>query len=124
MHPQDPKGLTTTLFYQALSCPKDQRAGFLSDACAGNEQLFRKVKELLDAYTGLQSLPRLPADSGFSPVDLEPESFIALLERYEDIEIIGRGGMGLVFRARDREIDKVVALKVLLPSLAKNEPPV
>jgi eukaryotic-like serine/threonine-protein kinase len=33
--------------------------------------------------------------------------------RYEMIEPIGRGGMGTVYRARDRELDRIVAIKVL-----------
>src|SRR5450432_2416737 len=121
MNPQDLTRLTTTLFDQALNRPKDQQASFLPDACKGNEQLIRKVKELLDAHAKIQSLPQLPADGGSSPFDLKPESFIALKEHYGDIELIGRGGMGLVFRARHPVRHTDIALKVLLPALAGNE---
>jgi tetratricopeptide (TPR) repeat protein/predicted Ser/Thr protein kinase len=38
--------------------------------------------------------------------------------RYEIIQSLGKGGMGAVYLARDREVDRAVALKVIRPELA------
>jgi serine/threonine-protein kinase len=41
--------------------------------------------------------------------------------RYELLGMVGGGAMGTVYRARDRELDELVALKVLRPELARAE---
>ena len=41
-----------------------------------------------------------------------------LAGRYDLIELLGTGGMGEVYRARDRELDELVALKVIRADLA------
>src|SRR5689334_6627225 len=44
-----------------------------------------------------------------------------IADRYELIEVLGRGGMGAVFRARDHKLDEVVALKILRPDIMTRE---
>ncbi len=46
-------------------------------------------------------------------LELAPGALVA--GRYEIMEELGRGGMGQVFRVRDRDLDEVVALKTLKP---------
>jgi WD40 repeat protein len=47
----------------------------------------------------------------------QPEH-LGRLGHYEVLAIVGRGGMGIVFKARDETLDRIVAIKVMAPQLA------
>ncbi len=55
------------------------------------------------AAPGTQSLPRGTLPKGF-----------VLSNRYTVLDVLGRGGMGQVYKAHDRELDDVVAIKTVL----------
>lgn len=61
---------------------------------------------------------------GFAPDDvqaIELQVGQLLANRYEIQALLGQGGMGAVYQARDRNTERAIALKLLLPSLLKNE---
>src|SRR5499427_5608706 len=118
------------VFLAALeqATPAD-RAAYLDTACAGDSDLRRRVEAMLCAHDKPDPLLDRPAGEHLATEDadcldfLEPSTkpgSLGRLGHYEVLEVAGRGGMGIVLRAFDEKLHRVVAIKVLAPALAGN----
>src|SRR5262245_46175597 len=130
------------IFLAALEQPtQGAREAYLDTACIGDAALRDQVAGLLRSHEAAGSFlnaplfevsrtvapegttRRLPL-SGQDEISLDflappaAENTLGRIGHYDVTEAIGRGGMGVVLKARDTKLSRVVAIKVMAPELA------
>jgi eukaryotic-like serine/threonine-protein kinase len=125
------------VFSEIQSLPSEQRDGFLDRACGDDQELRNEVERLLASYDENDSFLENSAVAEVADIFFEKEisekesaeseeipCFQAghlLKQRYEIIRQLGKGGMGEVYLAYDRKLNRDVSLKVLHSEVASNK---
>jgi serine/threonine protein kinase/tetratricopeptide (TPR) repeat protein len=112
------------LFHSATERAPEERAEFLEQACRGDESLCREVRSLLTSHERTENFIELPA------FEVAPELLASekagvlvgeLIGHYRIESLIGIGGMGEVYLARDEQLGRKAALKLLPERLTADE---
>ena len=129
--PQSLDRRAVELLDQALDLPSECVSDFLSQHCGDDDLLRQKIESLMAAMGNTNELlPNLPIDTPtVQPSDqldtndasvsdsASNENRLSvgqeLLNRYQIVSVLGSGGMGEVYRARDLRLDRDVAIKLV-----------
>lgn len=112
------------IFDDALRQKPEERARFVGEACGGDSILSQEIESLLSSLGDATSFMESPAIIQVADViDAETKGLETgkCFGHYEIIDQIGAGGMGEVYLANDKKLDRKVAVKILNEKFGRDE---
>ena len=112
------------IFDSALRRQPEERQFFIGKACGDDKTLLAEVESLLSSLDSAENFMETPAVAKVAEAiegktkKLEPGRCFG---HYEIIEQIGVGGMGEVYLAEDRKLDRKVAIKILNENFSQDK---
>jgi eukaryotic-like serine/threonine-protein kinase len=109
------------IFHSAQELDPAERSDFLDDACGDDQSIREEVEALLTADAGNDDFLSAPAyEFAASILAGEENEFSSgqKIGRYTILCPLGSGGMGQIYLAKDAELDRNIALKLISPQFA------
>jgi serine/threonine protein kinase/tetratricopeptide (TPR) repeat protein len=112
------------IFDSALRHKPDERRRFVNEVCGDDKTLLAEVESLLSSHDSAESFMETPAVAEVAHmIEIEIKKLEAgkRFGYYEIINQIGVGGMGEVYLARDKKLDRKVAIKILNEEFSEDQ---